>query len=391
MLTEIVIPNNVTSLGNSAFEADKIVTYQLPAGITTIPDSLFCNNKIEEVIIPDTVKTIGSYSFRQNSINTLVLPEGLQTINRGAFIQNDLRNFTIPSTVYSIGAAAFNQNKNCSYGYVYARKSHGVEDPTTVVSYCGKHADITGYTVPDGVENIGSYAFSHPLQNGGMANSLLELNLPPSVKYIGTGAFTNNYFEEIYLPEGVVSVDFAAFSMSNFYIQNIHLPSTLIELSSSAFFLADRVSIMGDCTRFDINSKFSNEPEILCNYYAPLATSKCYEYENNYGYEIAGYKSNTECDRKHITIENGERKFFIPYVVMSWDGYYHSTNRSLNYKTISNLASHNISKIVIPKEIEHIETDGESEITMTFEIRGECNRFDVDWEYYYPNVTLVCE
>ena len=65
--------------------------------------------ELKKVVIPGNVKTIGQNAFERSEMQELVLEEGVTTIGAGAFDScYDLTVLTIPSTVTSVGDDAFN-------------------------------------------------------------------------------------------------------------------------------------------------------------------------------------------------------------------------------------------------------------------------------------------
>ena len=88
-ITEIIIPEGTTSIGNYEFQ-----------GCTSITS----------VIIPEGVTTIGQYAFSQCGITSVVLPDGVTTISSYAFTYSGLNSITIPNSVTYIGDSVFS---NC--------------------------------------------------------------------------------------------------------------------------------------------------------------------------------------------------------------------------------------------------------------------------------------
>jgi hypothetical protein len=84
----IILPNNLGSIGNNAFDT--------------------CSY-LETIVIPDSVTTIGDYAFNNcSSLENIILPESLTTIGNNAF--SSCVKFTriyIPDNVFKIGDDAF--------------------------------------------------------------------------------------------------------------------------------------------------------------------------------------------------------------------------------------------------------------------------------------------
>ena len=119
--TEINGFNNCTSLPDSIFES-------LPVTVTSIGYEAFFGCRFSSVSLPGTIETIGERAFAYNyNLKTLTLHEGLQSIGVWAFhccngtdngeYMEGLLNATIvvPETVTYIGAGAFSVPYNSFY------------------------------------------------------------------------------------------------------------------------------------------------------------------------------------------------------------------------------------------------------------------------------------
>jgi hypothetical protein len=134
--TSYIIPNSVTSIGNSAFEG--------------------CSG-LRSVTISERVTNIGDYAFNGCSgLSVVTIPEEVTNIGNHAFNGcSGLTAVTIPEGVTNIGNSAFN---GCS--------------------------GLTAVTIPKEVKSIGTWAFYG-------CSALTSVNIPKGVRKIGNGAFKN--------------------------------------------------------------------------------------------------------------------------------------------------------------------------------------------------------
>ena len=87
LVSELTIPEGVTSIGNYAFYGCR--------GLTSIT-------------IPDSVTSIGNSAFRESNLETIVIPDSVTSIGYYAFYScYNLTSITIPDSVTSIGYYAF--------------------------------------------------------------------------------------------------------------------------------------------------------------------------------------------------------------------------------------------------------------------------------------------
>ena len=84
-ITSVVIPDSVTTIGNSTFALNELTSLIIPDSVTSIADMAFWGNDLINVIIPDSVTTIGNYAFYFNYLETVELGANVQTIGDHAF------------------------------------------------------------------------------------------------------------------------------------------------------------------------------------------------------------------------------------------------------------------------------------------------------------------
>jgi len=156
-ITQVIIGDGVTSIGDRAFEGYSWLTsVTIPDGLETIGHSAFSGcSGLTLLTIPDGVTSISGFAFNECSgLTSITIPDGVISIEQSAFQRcRGLTSITIPNGVTSIGDGAF---YDCS--------------------------GLTSITIPDGVTSIGELAFYS-------CSGLTSLTIPDGVTSIGVGAF----------------------------------------------------------------------------------------------------------------------------------------------------------------------------------------------------------
>ena len=124
---DITIPNSVTSIGNSAFaycfgltsvHISDIAAWCAisfgddDANPLSYAHNLYLNGElVTDLVIPNSVKSIGDYAFAGCSgLTSVTIPNSVTSIGKGAFFWCDgLTSVTIPNSVTSIGSEAFSE------------------------------------------------------------------------------------------------------------------------------------------------------------------------------------------------------------------------------------------------------------------------------------------
>ena len=287
-ISEIILPDGVTNIGNSAFhECYKLTSITLPESLTTISDYAFSGcGSLTSIMLPKSLTTIGSYAFHDcYNLKSLMLPENLITIGDWAFYYcTNLMTITIPKGVVSIGDAAFRDCKSLtnitiSEGVVYIGSGTFMDcsSLTTItlpksVSYIGDYAfagcsslasitipegvtdiigvfencsSLTSITLPESVTNIGARTFYG-------CSSLTSINIPESVSYIGDYAFYGcSSLKRITIPESVTSIGEYTFRGCS-SLTSINIPESVSYIGDYAFYgcssLASSITIPAGVT-----------------------------------------------------------------------------------------------------------------------------------------------
>ena len=152
---------------NPGFSNMGIKKVVIGEGITSIGKDAFVSEKnIMEVSFPKTLKSIGDWAFWGCEVlESISLPENLESLGEVAFEKcTFLKNITV---------AEGNKNFAVKDGVLYSK------DLKTLILYpCAMEGE--NFDIPDGVENIGKYAFDYN-------RYLSSITIPDSVRSFGKG------------------------------------------------------------------------------------------------------------------------------------------------------------------------------------------------------------
>ena len=280
-VTEYVIPNSVTEIGNRAFyDCRSLQNIDIPNSVTIIGDYAFygCsslqsinvskNNKhfasvdgilfnkdlttivrfpqkydVKEYVIPNSVTIIGYGTFEGcSSLQSIDIPNSVTEIGTGAFFNcSSLQSIDIPNSVTEIGHSAFS---GCS-----SLQSIDIPDSVTKIvhgAFSGC-SSLQSIDIPNSVTKIGDWAFS-------WCFSLQSIDIPNSVTKIGGYAFRDcSSLQCIDIPDSVTEIWDWAFSGCS-SLQSIDIPNSVTKIEDCAF---------DDCSSLEHIHLHCNEVEKL--------------------------------------------------------------------------------------------------------------------------------
>ena len=257
-ITDIIIPNTVENVEQSAFEGNKLLEsinmsnsvitldenafkgcqslkqIHLSESLTSLCDNLFENcKKLEEVSIPKNVNHIGKSVFKFcESLKTILIPKNVKIIDTNPFEGSGIDNIICESDAFEIfDNILYTTNKK------------------RIISCLNNNKKIV---LPNGLQEIGDYAFCK-------CKNLEIIIVPKSIKKIGVKAFSHcsslrkivisgssltrleefsfsdcTSLNEIYLPYTIKIIEKGVFNNCT-SLKSIELPFCISKIENDAF------------------------------------------------------------------------------------------------------------------------------------------------------------
>lgn len=285
-LTEVVIPASVADVGPWAFsDCTTLSAVEIPDGVEFISDGAFYGcAALNTIVIPESVTRVGEYAFYDCS--------GLEHFE----VQNPTCEIScgesgIPGTMTVYGYFGSTAEDYAEiYGYSFV--SIGGQQYTGV---CGAQGDNLTWTfdVSTGVLTIeGSGDMANYFRTGDTTNApwsefgeiITGLSLPENITYIGSWAIydcrgltyvsvpgsvtrlddyalSSRSVRNIWVNEGVTSIDYRALTECT-ALYSIHLPASLLLIGGDAF---NDCESLNDISVAAGNTQFSSSLGILYN------------------------------------------------------------------------------------------------------------------------------
>jgi hypothetical protein len=221
------VPNGVTSIGGSAFRnCNRLTSVRITGAVTNIGDYAFGTCTSLSAITVSTINlfysTVGGVLFDKAQSILIQCPGALTG------------TYSLPDTVTEIRSTAFigcrklaaisvgSRNQSfSSLGGVLFDKAQGtlIQCPAALTG---------GFAIPNGVTNIGNYAFV-------VCAGLTNVTIPPSVSTIGIGAFSEcTGLTNVVIPMSVTSIATEAFEGCT-HLTKVTIPDSITDIGLYAF------------------------------------------------------------------------------------------------------------------------------------------------------------
>lgn len=208
LLTEIILPANITEIGDNAFYGCTLVdTPELPENVTKIGEYAFYNcQRLSITKLPDALESMGYCAFMGcTSLRSIIAGENLAN--------------SVSGTSGMYGDMLFSGCTSLEYVDLSKTKITKIGDRT--FEGC---TSLTTVVLPDCLTEIQAGAF--------LDSSLESIDIPASVTSIGAQAFSGTKLRVVNIPSGVTEIYESTFSSCG-KLLNVNFPATLKSIGTN--------------------------------------------------------------------------------------------------------------------------------------------------------------
>lgn len=246
-LEEIVIPDTVTSIGESAFKSSTITSIEIPASVTTMGSHvfMFCD-KLESIKLNNSPECIGDFMFAYcSSLKSISIPDSVKTINDFAFFTcSSLESVKCGKSLTTIKYRAFDDCvalKNIEFNsklesieywsFLSCKSLEKLVIPASDI-VIGNYPfqgclGLKSIKIEGDIEKCGRYAFGY--------TGLEEFEITGSIGLLGECAFCGlPDLKSIKFGGNIDKIDYDAFA-GCISLEELILPKSITSIDSAAF------------------------------------------------------------------------------------------------------------------------------------------------------------
>jgi|GEM_PF-1861339 len=232
-LTSIVLPEGLTTIGESAFQSSGLKSITLPSTLSSMGSNAFRECKsLTGVELPDALMEIKNGAFRScENLKTMTLGQNTTVIETDAFRQTAITNVFIPKSVKTMGSGSFCENS--------AMKSLVIDNAAVFIDYDAFYL-CTGLETVDLGNAVTGFGHSGYWGGGGFdygsfreCTSLTKVVIPASVTQLNTTFRGCSRLYDVTLPEGLTTISDHTFD--GCAIKELMIPASVSYIGGYAF------------------------------------------------------------------------------------------------------------------------------------------------------------